>query len=49
MPGRVRLLGLLRFPAAVSACEFLESRERGVEVRLVEYLAAADQVAFDRQ
>ena len=29
--------------------EFVEPRERGVEVGLVEYFAAADQVAFDRQ
>ena len=29
--------------------ELLEPRERGVEVCLVEYFAAVDQVAFDRQ
>jgi hypothetical protein len=29
--------------------QFLEARERGVEVCLVENLAAADQVAFDRK
>ena len=29
--------------------EFVEARERGVEVGLVEHLAAVDQVAFDRQ
>ena len=29
--------------------ELIESRERGVEVCLVEHLAAIDQVAFDRQ
>ena len=28
--------------------EFVEPRERGVEVCLVEHLAAVDQVAFDR-
>ena len=29
--------------------EFIEPRERGVDVCLVEYLAAIDLVAFDRQ
>ena len=29
--------------------QFVEARERGVEVCLVENLAAADQVAFDRK
>ena len=29
--------------------EFVESGERGVEVCLVEHLAAVDQLAFDRQ
>ena len=29
--------------------QFLKSGERGVEVCLVEYFAAADQVAFDRE
>ncbi len=29
--------------------QFVEAGERGVEVRLVENLAAADQVAFDRK
>ena len=42
-------LGLPRFPAAVSAGQLFEPRERGVEVCLVEYFAAVDQVAFDRQ
>ena len=49
IPGCGSPLGWPRFPAAVSAAELLESRERGVEVRLVEYLAAVDQVALDRQ
>ena len=31
------------------AAEFVEPRERGVEVCLVEHLAAIDQVAFDRR
>ena len=29
--------------------QFVEPRERGVEVCLVEHLAAVDQVAFDRE
>ena len=29
--------------------ELVEARERGVEVGLVEYFEAVDQVAFDRQ
>ena len=43
-----RPLGLPRFPAAAPAAEFVEPRERGVEVCLVEDFAAVDQVAFDR-
>ena len=42
-------LGLPRFPVAAPRLQFFEPRERGVEVCLVEQLAAVDQVAFDRQ
>ena len=41
---RCRVLQLRRWMG-----ELFEPRERGVEVRLVEELAAVDQVAFDRQ
>ena len=49
-PQSVRPLGLPRFPAAAPAgCNSSKRGERGVEVCLVEDLAAVDQVAFDRQ
>ena len=42
--------GLPRFPAVGRAgAELFEPRERGVEVCLVEYLAAIDHFAVDRQ
>ena len=44
-----RTSGSPRFRAAAPATELVEPRERGVEVCLVEELAAVDQVAFDRQ
>ena len=37
------------FQPRCRTAELVESRERGVEVCLVEYLEAVDQVAFDRQ
>ena len=37
------------FQLRCRTAEFVESRERGVEVCLVEHFAAVDQVAFDRQ
>ena len=42
-------LGLRRFPAAARRPQFSNLRERGVEICLVEDLAAVDQVAVDRR
>ena len=42
-------LGLPRSPAVYRSAEFVEPRDRGVEVCLVEYLAAIDQFAVNRE
>ena len=47
--GSARRLGLPCFPAAVPAGELFESRDRGVQIGLVEYLGAVDHVAFNRE
>ena len=49
MQSSARAFGLPRFPAAALRLQFFEAGERGVEVCLVEYFAAAEEVTLDRE